>query len=172
MAQKKMTAKCVKYVPGVGVDLEKFGETTIDKAAKRRELGLQEDSIVLLSVGELIVRKSHETSIKAIADMDAYYLIAGDGDLRQNLQSSIDRLGRSDMIKLLGYRNDVADLYKVADIFVFSSYQEGLPVAVMEAMASGLPCVVSKIRGNTDLLENAEGGFLCDPQNASEFGLS
>lgn len=169
LAQKKMKAKCVKYVPGVGVDLEKFGETTIDKAAKRRELGLQEDSIVLLSVGELIVRKNHETSIKAIADMDAYYLIAGDGDLRQSLQSSIDRLGRSDTIKLLGYRNDVADLYKVADIFVFSSYQEGLPVAVMEAMASGLPCVVSKIRGNTDLLEKVEGGFLCDPQNASEF---
>ena len=164
-----MKAKCVKYVPGVGVDLKKFGKSTIDKATKRRELGIQEDSIILLSVGELIVRKNHETSIQAIADMDAYYLIAGEGDLRQHLQSSIDRLASSDKIKLLGYRDDVADLYKVADIFVFSSYQEGLPVAVMEAMASGLPCVASKIRGNTDLLENTEGGFLCDPQDASEF---
>lgn len=169
LAQKKMKAKCVKYVPGVGVDLKKFGQSTIDKATKRRKLGIPEDSIVLLSVGELISRKNHETSIQAIADMDAHYLIAGDGELRQHLQSSIDRLENSDKIKLLGYRNDVADLYKAADIFVFSSYQEGLPVAVMEAMASGLPCVVSKIRGNTDLLENTEGGFLCDPQDATEF---
>ena len=169
LAQKKMKAKCVKYVPGVGVDLKKFGKSTIDKATKRRELGIQEDSIILLSVGELIVRKNHETSIQAIADMDAYYLIAGEGDLRQHLQSSIDRLASSDKIKLLGYRDDVADLYKVADIFVFSSYQEGLPVAVMEAMASGLPCVVSKIRGNTDLIEDTKGGFLCNPQDVSEF---
>ena len=169
LAQKKMKAKCVKYVPGVGVDIEKFGKSTIDKATKRRELGIQEDSIVVLSVGELIVRKNHETSIQAVADMDVYYLIAGEGDLRQHLQSSIDRLASNDKIKLLGYRNDVADLYKVADIFVFPSYQEGLPVAVMEAMASGLPCVASKIRGNTDLLENTEGGFLCDPQDVSEF---
>ncbi len=169
LAQKKMKAKCVKYVPGVGVDIEKFGKSTIDKAAKRRELGIQEDSIVVLSVGELIARKNHETSIQAVADMDVHYLIAGEGELRQHLQSSIDRLASNDKIKLLGYRNDVADLYKVADIFVFPSYQEGLPVAVMEAMASGLPCVASKIRGNTDLLENTEGGFLCDPQDVSEF---
>ena len=169
LAQKKMKAKCVKYVPGVGVDIKKFGKSTIDRANKRKELGIQEDSTVVLSVGELIVRKNHETSIQAIADMDVCYLIVGEGDLRQHLQSSIDRLACNDKIKLLGYRNDVADLYKVADIFVFPSYQEGLPVAVMEAMASGLPCVASKIRGNTDLLETTEGGFLCDPQDVSKF---
>lgn len=169
LAQKKMKAKCVKYVPGVGVDLKKFGKSTIDKATKRRGLGIPEDSLVLLSVGELIIRKNHETGISAVAGMDAYYLIAGDGVLRQQLQSKIDELGVGNKVKLLGYRNDVADLYEAADIFVFPSFQEGLPVAVMEAMASGLPCVVSKIRGNTDLLENTEGGFLCDPQDASEF---
>ena len=169
LAQRKMKAKCVKYVPGVGVDLKKFGQLTIDKAAKRKELGIREDSIILLSVGELIVRKNHETIIQAITDMDAYYLIAGEGELHQHLQSSIDRLESSGKIKLLGYRNDVADLYNIADIFVFPSYQEGLPVAVMEAMASGLPCVASKIRGNIDLLDNAEGGFLCDPHDASDF---
>ena len=169
LAQKKMKAKCVKYVPGVGVDLNKFCKSAIDKSAKRKELGIQEDSLVLLSVGELIHRKNHITSIQAVADMDAYYLIAGEGELRQRLQISIDRMANKDRIKLLGYRSDVADLYKAADIFVFSSYQEGLPVAVMEAMASGLPCVVSQVRGNTDLLENAEGGFLCNPQDVSEF---
>ena len=167
-AQKKLKAKCVKYVSGVGVDLQKFSQS-IDKAEKRKALGIPEDAVFVLSVGELIDRKNHETAIRAIADMQAYYVIAGDGILRRQLQSRIDSLSVSDRIQLIGYRNDVADLYQAADIFVFPSLQEGLPVAVMEAMASGLPCVASKIRGNTDLLENGKGGFLCDPQDASEF---
>ena len=169
LAQKKMKAKCVKYVPGVGVDLKKFSTSTVNKAAKRRELGIPEDAVVLLSVGELISRKNHETGIRAIADLDVYYLVAGDGVLRQYLQSVIDKHGISNKVRLLGYCNDVADLYGASDIFVFPSFQEGLPVSVMEAMACGLPCVASNIRGNTDLLENTEGGFLCDPQDVSEF---
>ena len=168
-AQKKLKAKRVEYLAGVGVNLKKFKKSTIDKSVKRKELGIPENSLVLLSVGELIVRKNHETAIRAIADMDAYYLIAGDGVLRHHLQSRIDAMGLGERVKLLGYRKDVADLYNAADIFVFPSFQEGLPVSVMEAMASCLPCVASKIRGNTDLLENTEGGFLCNPHEASEF---
>ena len=57
-------------------------------------------------------------------------------------------------MKLLGHRNDVCELYKAADVFVFPSFQEGLPVSVMEAMAMGKPCVVSNIRGNTDLIKD------------------
>ena len=54
-------------------------------------------------------------------------------------------------------------------IFVFPSFREGLSVSLMEAMASGLPCVVSRIRGNSDLIKNQEGGFLCDPRDALDF---
>ena len=169
LAQRKMKAKCVEYVPGVGVDLEKFSKSTFDKAAKRRQLGIPEDAILLLSVGELIPRKNHETSIRAIADVNAYYIIAGDGELRQQLQKLIDELVVGDRVKLLGYRNDVDDLYRASDVFVFPSFQEGLPVAVMEAMASGLPCVASHIRGNTDLLEDTEREFLCEPDNIMEY---
>ena len=169
LAQKKMKAKSVKYVPGVGVDLEKFSKSTFDKAAKRRQLGIPDDAILLLSVGELIPRKNHETSIRAIADVNAYYIIAGDGELRQQLQKLIDELGVGDRVKLLGYRNDVDDLYRASDVFVFPSFQEGLPVSVMEAMASGLPCVASNIRGNTDLLEDTEREFLCEPDNIMEY---
>ena len=171
LAQKKMKAKCVKYVPGVGIDLQKYSQSTIAKAAKRREFGIPEDAVVLLSVGELNSNKNHETIIRAIADMDVYYMIAGDGDLRQHLQNVIDTLGACDRVKLLGYRCDVKDLYRAADIFVFPSFREGLSVALMEAMASGLPCIASKIRGNVDLIENNKGGFLCDPQNDTEFAV-
>lgn len=172
LAKRKMKLRNggkVYYVPGVGVDLEKFSKTKIDKKAKRRELGIPEDAVLLLSVGELNHNKNHETVIRAIADMNVYYIIAGQGELHQHLEDLIDSLNLRDRVKLLGFRRDVKELYEAADIFVFPSFREGLSVSVMEAMASGLPCVASKIRGNTDLLENTGGGFLCDPHDASDF---
>ena len=171
LAQKKMKSKRVEYVPGVGIDLEKFSKPTVNKVDKRRELGIPEDAVLLLSVGELIKRKNHETIIRAIADVDTdvYCLIAGDGILHTHLQSLIDHLGISDRVKLIGYRNDVKEIYEIADLFVFPSFQEGLPVSVMEAMASGLPCIVSNIRGNVDLINDGINGFLCDPNDATGF---
>lgn len=70
--------------------------------------------------------------------------------------------GLDDYIHFLGYRNDIKELYRASDIFVMPSLREGLSRSIMEAMASGLPCVVSNIRGNTDLLENTNSGFLCE----------
>lgn len=172
LAKRKMKLRNggkVYYVPGVGIDREKFSKETIDKGTKRRELGIPEDATLLLSVGELNHNKNHEMVIRAIAGMNVYYIIAGEGELQQHLKSLIDTWNLCDRVKLLGFRNDVKELYKAADIFVFPSFREGLSVSVMEAMASGLPCVVSNIRGNTDLLGNGEGGFLCDPHDASDF---
>ena len=169
LAQKKMKAQCVEYVQGVGVDLKKFSKSTIDKAAKRRELGIPENASVLLSVGELNNNKNHETVIRAIADMDVYYIIAGKGDLQQHLQNVIDTLGVHDRVKLVGYRCDVKELYDAADIFVFPSFGEGLPVALMEAMAAGVPVVASRIRGNVDLIQDGIDGFLCDPSDEKSF---
>lgn len=167
LAQKKMKAKCVAYVPGVGIDLEKFGKSAVERNRKRQELGVPEDAVLLLSVGELNSNKNHEAVIRAIADMDVYYIIAGAGGLHQHLQNVIDTLGLSRRVKLLGFRSDVKELYEAADVFVFPSFREGLPVSMMEAMASGLPCVASRIRGNTDLMEHGINGFLCDPADAN-----
>ena len=72
-------------------------------------------------------------------------------------------------MKLLGYRTDIVELLNTADIFAFPSFREGLSVALMEAMASGLPCVVSRIRGNVDLIINGKGGYLCEPDDAKAF---
>ena len=66
-----------------------------------------------------------------------------------------------DRVIFTGYRTDVADFYKMADVFLFPSFREGLPVAVMEAMAAGLPCIVSRIRGNVDLLRSSR--YLFEP---------
>lgn len=167
LAQRKMKAKRVEYVPGVGVDLHKFGTSTVDKAAKRAELGVPEDAFVLLSVGELNENKNHQIVIQAIAHMDVHYLIAGEGGERARLQHLIEELGISDRVKLLGYRRDVNELCRAADVYVLPSLREGLNLSVMEAMASFLPVACSRIRGNTDLIDE-NGGALFAPDSVQE----
>ena len=121
LAQKKMKAKRVEYVPGVGIDLTKFGQAAVDKSAKRKELGIPEDATLLLSVGELNENKNHETVIRAIKDVEVYYVIAGRGGLQEHLQRVINELGMTEKVKLLGFRADVAELYQAADIYILPS---------------------------------------------------
>lgn len=168
LASRKLKAKRVEYIPGVGIDLSKFDQITINKSVKRKEFGIPIGAKILLSVGELNENKNHETVIRAISEIEnIYYFIAGKGELQVHLQSVIDELGVSNRVKLLGFRNDVDELCQVADIFVMPSLREGLSVALMEAMASGLPCVVSRIRGNIDLIDE-NGGVLFDPHSVNE----
>lgn len=151
----------VEYVPGVGIDVDKFANTVVDKKAKRAELGIPEDAFLLLSVGELNENKNHQIVIRALAELlkteegqlkNYYYIVAGEGPLKDHLHNLIDSLGLKDRVKLLGFRKDCAELYKTADVFVHSSLREGLPVSLMEAMATGIPVLSSRIRGCVDLV--------------------
>ena len=85
--------------------------------------------------------------------------------LEKYLKDLIVELGLESRVILAGYRKDVIELLHAVDCFVFPSYQEGLPVALMEAMAAGLPVVCSKIRGNVDLIIEGEGGYFIDPDD-------
>lgn len=159
----------VVYVPGVGVDLKKFHVDVTDKAAKRQELGLAADDFVLLSVGELIPRKNHQVVLKALGCLqeqgnlgNIQYLICGQGVKMDELKELAKSLDIADHVHFLGYRRDIPDICSASDVFMFMSLQEGLPVALMEAMACGLPAVCTSIRGNTDLIENGVTGFLAD----------
>mgnify|MGYP001592230567 CR=1 FL=1 len=165
-------AKKVMYVPGIGVDTKKINEIIVDKSEKRREIGVPEDSFVILSVGELNKNKNHETVIKSIAKLNnpnIYYVICGQGKLENYLKDLIKKLQLEKQIKLLGYRSDIAEISKVSDIFAFPSFREGLSVALMEAMAAGLEVACSKIRGNTDLIEEDKGGYLSEPDDVDKF---
>lgn len=155
LAKKKMKAKKTEYVPGVGIDVDKFRNTVVDRTAKRKELGIPENAFLLLSVGELNANKNHQIVIRALAqlnDSNIHYMIAGKGDLHDELIDLANQLGVAEQVHLLGYRNDVAELYKTADVYCLPSIREGLNVSVMEAMASGLTVICSCIRGNTDLI--------------------
>lgn len=145
----------VEYIPGVGVDVKGIQAMQVDKAAKRREFGIPENAKVMISVGELNENKNHIATIKAFIKLNlpqTYYLICGEGPLRQYLQKTIDENHMQQRIFLLGFRTDVLEYLKSSDIFLFPSQREGLPVSLMEAMAAGVPCIASKIRGNVDLL--------------------
>lgn len=172
LAKKKMKAKVVEYVPGVGVDTNKFDEVVMDKNEKRKELGLCQDNIVLLSVGELNKNKNHEVIIRALAKLknpNIQYIIAGRGNLESYLKELAKELNIENQVHLLGFRTDIFELYSISDIFCFPSYREGLSVALMEAMATGLPVVCSDIRGNCDLIQSEKGGYLCTPRKIDDF---
>ena len=169
-AQKFHAGKTI-LIPGVGIDLDKFQKKEPTRQEIRNKLGIPDGKIILMSVGELTKRKNHMVVIDALARLKEYdilYVICGDGPMKARLRAKAEELGVRDRVKLLGFRKDIAELHKAADIFVFPSLQEGLPVAVMEAMASGLPIVASKIRGNEDLISNNQGGYLVNPMDSEQ----
>lgn len=92
--------------------------------------------------------------------------------MRDQLLEKAEKLGVSNQVRLLGFRKDIPALHKAADIFVFPSLQEGLPVALMEAMASGLPIVASEIRGNEDLIQDSEGGYLVNARDSVQYAAA
>ncbi|OWV24470.1 glycosyltransferase family 1 protein [Fibrobacter sp. UWB2] len=172
LAQNKMPAKKICYVPGVGIDLSKIQNIQCDRNVVRLSMGVPEDCILLLSVGELSVRKNHQVVMRALAKLDnpkIHYAVAGSGKLENDLRYLAKSLRIESNFHLLGFRTDVIALNKSADISVLPSLHEGLPVALMEAMAVGLPIVCSKIRGNVDLIEHGKGGFLYGCQDVDGF---
>lgn len=161
-AQKHMHAKKIAYVPGVGVDISRFGIYGDCRSEKRRELGIEESDFVLLSVAELTKNKNHDMVLQALAKLnqkDIKFVCAGRGEQMEAVKARIKELGLDGQVLMLGYRNDVGKLYGMADAFMFPSFREGLSVSLMEAMASGLPSIVSEIRGNTDLITDGVEGI-------------
>lgn len=153
----------VYKVHGVGIQTSITKTSSIEISKIKKDFHLKNQDIVLLTVGDLVKNKNIKTIIKSMRYLDNKYklFICGQGVLDQKLKNYTTKLKLSDRIFFLGYRNDISTFYSMADIFVFSSFREGLPRVTMEAMSYGLPCVVSKIRGNIDLIDNGQGGFLC-----------
>ncbi|MBP5378228.1 MAG: glycosyltransferase family 4 protein [Ruminococcus sp.] len=161
----------LRYVHGVGIDLSVFDGVGQHREKKRQELGLGSDDIAVISVGELNRNKNNITIVQAMADIknkNLHYFLCGVGQEEAAIKSYASQHGLTDNIHFLGFRNDIRELLSACDIFVMPSFREGLSRSLMEAMACGLPCVVSKIRGNTDLVQKG-GGHLCSPFSSAEF---
>ena len=169
LAKKRMRTRRVEYVPGVGIDTKRFLTHREDRLEKRRELGFRETDFLILTVAEMNKNKNQSMVLKALSllkDRPEFeymkYLICGMGEYGSVLQAEARELGIDDHVFFMGYRKDIPAMHRCCDLFAFMSYREGLPVALMEAMSSGMPAVCSAARGNTDLVENGKEGLIVD----------
>lgn len=147
-------------------------QVNIDKSKKRKELGLNDSDIVVVSAGDLNPNKNNRIVIEAfshIKNKHIHYALCGTGMLEEELKQLAKKLGVEDNIHFLGFRSDMPEILASSDIFVMPSFREGVPRAIMEAMDLGLPCVGSKTRGVADLIEDGKGGFVIKPNDSMGF---
>jgi glycosyltransferase EpsD len=165
-AQKLLKINDVKYIPGVGIDLNKFKPQTIEtKKELRKQYGYDKNDFILICIGELNNNKHQDLLINVVSVLknkipNVKLLLVGSGNLMDQYKNQVKKLNLERYIEFLGYRSDVPNLLSLSDILVSASRREGLPVNVMEAMATGLPLVVTDCRGNRDLVKDNQNGFV------------
>lgn len=152
---------------GRNIDVYRSGEATPEV---RQSLEIPTDVPVVGTVGRLIERKGHYDLLKAwpvILDEhpDAHLLIVGEGPERDGLETMASELSIQDSTHLPGTQDNIPDLLDLMDVFVFPSYFEGLPGALLEAMAAGLPIVATPVDGNRELLDDGKSGLFVPVQN-------
>lgn len=131
-----------------GIDVSQYCYDETVRMNKRKELGI-EDSFVILNVGRLNRQKNQLFLLDVFNSIyaqnkNAVLLVAGEGDLRHELESRTNRLGLSRSVKWLGNRNDISELLSASDMFLLPSLYEGLPYTIIEAQASGIKSVISE----------------------------
>lgn len=140
--------------------------------ARRADFGLSENEPVIIWVGRLDPIKGFEEMLEAFAGVcrsaAARLVLVGEGDYRPAVESLIVKHRLHERVILLGQRTDVPALLKMADLFLFCSRTEGLPNAMLEAMAAGLPVIATDVSGCRDILTDGETGFLVRPGDAGE----
>lgn len=156
------------YVHGVGLNVARMQNPSRSREQMREEFGLAESDKFIASIGELDDNKNHITVIKALATLgrkDFKYVVCGVGPNKDMLLAEAEHMGLKENVILAGYRSDIPDVLNAADIFVFPSLHEGMPVSALEAMACGLPIICSEIRGNVDIIREGDNGYLFQPSD-------
>jgi glycosyltransferase involved in cell wall biosynthesis len=154
-----------------GVDLLPLLNVSSDIPRLKKELEIPEGAPVVGTVGRLTPIKGHRHLIEAArlireTHPDCFFLIAGDGELRSELDSLANNLGVHDRVIFLGWRPDVAAILSLFDIFAFPSLNEGMGKALVEAMSMGIPAVASAVGGIVNLIDDTRNGLLVPPANA------
>jgi glycosyltransferase involved in cell wall biosynthesis len=158
-----VAADRIRVVPS-GIDLTPF-ETPWDRAAIRAALGVPPDAVLVLQVAALAPHKSQTDLLKAASLLQARVpfleiWIAGEGPLRDALEREHASLRLDDRVRFLGFREDVPDLLRAADLFCLSSYLEGMGTSILDAMAAGLPVVATRVGGIPEAVQDGVTGLL------------
>lgn len=165
---KRWNKRTAHYVHGVGLNVARMQNPARSREQMREEFGLTESDKFIASIGELDDNKNHITVIKALATLgrkDFKYVVCGVGPNKDMLLAEAEHMGLKENVILAGYRSDIPDVLNAADIFVFPSFHEGMPVSALEAMACGLPIICSEIRGNVDIIREGDNGYLFQPSD-------
>jgi len=163
---QKWDKKSANYVHGIGLNVQRMQSPVRTREEVRKEFGITDGVKMIASIGELDDNKNHSTVIKAFVmtgRKDFKYVVCGVGPNKEMLEQQAISQGFKDNVILAGYRSDIPDVLNAADIFVFPSFHEGMPVSVLEAMACSLPVICSKIRGNVDIIKEGDNGYLFKP---------
>jgi glycosyltransferase EpsD len=174
-ASKKLRPNCTKYIPGVGIDLHKFQKkTNYLKIKYREEYGFRPEDFILICIGELNYNKHQDLLIKSMKLIvtkipGVKLLLVGEGSLSAQYNDLVADLELKEKIEFLGYRSDISKLMIASDVGVSSSRREGLPLNIMEAMATGLPIIATDCRGNRELVQDEINGFIVGIEDEKGF---
>ena len=153
-----------------GIEAERYQVGAEGRERGRAALGVGPDDPVVLAVGRLVPQKGHEVLLQAAAQIvrqvpSARFVFVGEGELRESLQQRAREFGVQDHIVLAGRRPDIADVYAAADIVAFPSLWEGVPYALLEAMAAGKAIVAAAVGGIPDVVARADDALLVPPED-------
>ncbi len=151
-----------------GIDLDRYRSAPSEDSGMRRELGFGSEHIVVGTLSSMKPQKAPLDFVRAAAaahacDERLRFVFAGDGILRDQVEQLIDELGMGPVIRLCGWRRDVTRLLAAMDVFVLTSLFEGLPRAVLQAMAAGVPVVATAVDGTPEVVAHRETGLLVPP---------
>lgn len=168
IAKRKFLSHSVKLVNGIGIDTSNIKEQTTElKSTFRKKYNFSEDDFILFYAAELNNNKNQGLLIEGMNLLknripNIKLLLAGTGNLRDYYGEMVRKFELEDIVIFLGYREDVLDLLLLSDVAVASSKREGLPVNLLEAMATGLPIVATDSRGQRELVTDGINGFLIE----------
>ncbi len=166
LARKYFHAKKIEKVNGVGYNCDRYFPVDKEEKSKlRKKLGYSDDEKLLIYVAELNENKNQRMLIKALNEVlkkekNARLILCGEDNNNENCKKLACELGIENKIDFLGHVENIDEYFHISDICVGSSYREGLPVNVMEALACALPVVLSDNRGHRVLCRDGENGFL------------
>jgi glycosyltransferase involved in cell wall biosynthesis len=152
----------------LGIDCGRFTADSTQRVALRRQWGAAAQDVVLFTAAVLVPRKGHDVLVEALArlvndGLPVRWVICGDGPLRAELEARVAERGLAERVTFTGFSTEVHRLLAGADVFVLPSRHEGLGIAVMEAMAAGLPAVASRVGGLPEIIADGDTGLLVPP---------
>lgn len=164
----------VQKISGIGVNLERFSPVSKEEKLELKKQYGYEGKFLLIYAAEFIHRKNHKFFIDAAGKLckqcpNIKFLFCGKGELLDTVKAYAEEQGVSEYVDFLGFRKDMPVLYKMSDVLISASIEEGFGINIIEGMATGLPAVASIVRGHKEMVRNGENGYLFPTADKEQF---